>query len=71
MNRTTVALAAALGAVVLGLAILLASETVDASESFVVVGDIVALAGVGVLTSIVVRFPNPNEGEYDSGGDRA
>ncbi|RDZ55565.1 hypothetical protein C5C07_08630 [Haloferax sp. Atlit-4N] len=67
MNRTTVALAAAFGAVVLGLAVLLVSEAVGASESFVVVGGVVALAGVGVLTGVVMRLPDPAEGEH--GGD--
>ncbi|WP_424008857.1 hypothetical protein [Haloferax denitrificans] len=70
MNRTTVALAAAFGAVVLGLAVLLVSEAVGASESFVVVGGGVALAGVGVLTAVVMRLPDPAEGEH-GGGDRA
>ncbi|ELZ60740.1 MULTISPECIES: hypothetical protein [unclassified Haloferax] len=68
MNWTTVALAAAFGAVVLGLAVLLVSEAVGASESFVVVGGVVALAGVGVLTGVVMRLPDPHE---EHGGDHA
>ncbi|ELZ95406.1 hypothetical protein [Haloferax sulfurifontis] len=70
MNRTTVALAAAFGAVVLGLAVLLGSEAVGTSESFVVVGGVVALVGVGVLTGVVMRLPDPHEGER-GGGDHA
>ncbi|MGB9958606.1 hypothetical protein ACOZ4B_19680 [Haloferax prahovense] len=71
MNRTTVALAAAFGAVVLGLAVLLVSEAVGATELLVVVGGVVALAGVGVLTGVVMRLPDPNEGDHGSGGDHA
>ncbi|MDS0239761.1 MULTISPECIES: hypothetical protein [unclassified Haloferax] len=67
MNQNTVALAAAFGAVVVGLAVLLGSEAVGASESFVVVGGVVALAGVAVLTGVVMRLPDPHEGEH--GGD--
>ncbi|MFC7129333.1 hypothetical protein [Haloferax chudinovii] len=72
MKGTTVALAAAFGALVLGLGVLLVSEAVGASESFVVVGGVVALAGVGVLTSVVMRLPDPAEGEHgEHGGDHA
>ncbi|GGC55958.1 hypothetical protein [Haloferax sulfurifontis] len=70
MNRTTVALAVAFFAVVLGLAVLLVSEAVGATELFVVVGGVVALAGVGVLTGVVMRLPDPHEGEH-GGGDHA
>ncbi|WP_058827817.1 hypothetical protein [Haloferax sp. Q22] len=69
MNRTTVALAAAFFAVVVGLAVLLLSEAVGATELLVVVGGVVALAGVGVLTGVVMRLPDPEEGEH--GGDHA
>ncbi|MCO8268381.1 hypothetical protein NKF06_17765 [Haloferax sp. AB510] len=70
MNRTTVALAAAFGAVVVGLAVLLVSEAVGATELLVVVGGVVALAGVGVLTGVVMRLPDPHEEEH-GGGDHA
>ena len=68
MNANSFALVAAFAIVLLGLGILLGAEAVGAAEAFVIGGGFVTLAGVGIITAVVMRLPHP-ESEHDTEGD--
>ncbi|KAB1194148.1 hypothetical protein GJR96_12185 [Haloferax sp. MBLA0076] len=65
MDGNSFALVTSFATVVLGLAILLGSEALGMSEVFVVVGGAVALAGVGILTAVVMCLPKEPGSEHD------
>jgi len=65
MNGTTLALAAALVLVVVGVVALLWAEAAGLSTAVVAACGLVALAGVGLLTAAVARVPEPTgSGEH-------
>ncbi|AHZ21214.1 hypothetical protein E6P09_11670 [Haloferax mediterranei ATCC 33500] len=68
MKQNSLALAIAFGAVVVGLAVLLISEAAGASELIIAIGGGIALVGVGVLTAVVMRLPEPS-GESGTAGE--
>jgi hypothetical protein len=63
MNGTTLALAAAIALVVGGLAALLTAEAMGLGTAIIAVFGAVVVGGVGVLTAVVARAPEPEGGE--------
>jgi len=59
MDGTHLGLALALALVVVGLLALLGAEAAGMSTAVVAACGAVALAGVGVLTAVVARIPEP------------
>lgn len=47
--------------VLVGLAVLLGAEAVDASMAVAAGGGVVVLLGVGILTAVVAALPRPDE----------
>ncbi|WP_411968628.1 hypothetical protein [Haloferax sp. YSSS75] len=68
MNANSFALAAAFAIVLLGLGILLGAEAVGATDAFVIGGGFVTLAGVGIITAVIMRLPHPDP-EHGGDGD--